>query len=231
MILRYLFDGNLSGADKLAIILPQIAVVLVIIFLVLPLHELAHGFVSYKLGDNTAKHQGRLTFNPLASIDPIGALFILLFGFGWARPVPVNPNNFKNQRVGMALTALAGPMANLIAGFLVGLLYVGVWILTGYGMGPQWVYYCFECFITINVSLAVFNLLPIPPLDGSKILGAFLPTRIAAKYYKYQRFIVLLLFVLLVSRALSTPLYYAQNACYNGIMWLAQLPYQLFGVI
>ena len=112
MILRVLLNGAYTSGEKLAIILPQIAAVLVIIFLILPLHEWAHGFVAHKLGDDTAKREGRLTFNPIASIDPIGALFILLFGFGWAKPVPINPNNFKHRRSGMALTALAGPVVS-----------------------------------------------------------------------------------------------------------------------
>ena len=99
MILRVLLNGAYTSGEKLAIILPQIAAVSVIIFLILPLHEWAHGFVAHKLGDDTAKREGRLTFNPIASIDPIGALFILLFGFGWAKPVPINPNNFKHAKI------------------------------------------------------------------------------------------------------------------------------------
>lgn len=228
MILRVLFSGDYSSFEKLSIILPQIAAVLVVIFLILPLHEWAHGFVAYKLGDKTAKNQGRLTFNPIASIDPLGSLFILLFGFGWARPVPVDPRNFKNRRVGMALTAIAGPLANLLASLIAALIYVGVFLATN-GMAPQWIYYCFQFFITINVSLAVFNLLPIPPLDGSKVLGAFMPPKMEAAYYKYQRLIMPVIFILLVTNILSRPLYYAQDACLNGIMWLAQLPYTWFG--
>lgn len=231
-MLRVLFSSGYSVAEKLGIILPEIAAVLVVIFLVLPIHELAHGWVAHKLGDDTAKRSGRLTFNPIASIDPIGALFILLFGFGWARPVPVNPNNFKHRRLGMALTALAGPMANILAGLLIALLYVGVFVLTGNGDADlTWLYRCFMYFIQINVSLAVFNLMPVPPLDGSKILGAFLPDRITGQFYKYQRILVPVMFVLLFSGLLSTPLYLAQDACLDGILWLAQLPYRIFGVI
>ncbi|MDD5952442.1 MAG: site-2 protease family protein [Oscillospiraceae bacterium] len=229
MILRVLFSSA-TAAEKLSIILPQIAAVLVVVFLILPLHEWAHGFVAYKLGDDTAKRQGRLTFNPIASIDPIGALFILLFGFGWARPVPINPNNFKNRRAGMALTALAGPLANLVAALAGGLIYCGVFLLTK-GAAPTWIYYCFNYYISINVSLAVFNLLPVPPLDGSKILGAFLPQRVAEKYYRYQNLIVPIAFILLMTGAFSHVLYYAQDACANGIMWLSQLPYKLFGLL
>ncbi len=228
MILRVLFSGDYSSFEKLAIILPQIAAVLVVIFLILPLHEWAHGFVAYKLGDKTAKNQGRLTFNPIASIDPLGSLSILLFGFGWARPVPVDPRNFKNRRLGMALTAIAGPLANVLAALIAALIYVGVFVATG-GMAPEWIYYCFQFFITINVSLAVFNMLPIPPLDGSKVLGAFMPPKMEAMYYRYQRVFMPIIFVLLVTNILSRPLYLAQDACLDGIMWLAQLPYTWFG--
>ena len=131
MILRVLLNGAYTSGEKLAIILPQIAAVLVIIFLILPLHEWAHGFVAHKLGDDTAKREGRLTFNPIASIDPIGALFILLFGFGWAKPVPINPNNFKHRRSGMALTALAGPVSNLVAALVGACVYVGLCVDKG----------------------------------------------------------------------------------------------------
>lgn len=111
-VIRSLFSG---GSVDFMSILMQIVAVLFVIFCILPLHEFAHGWVAYKLGDNTAKYQGRLTFNPIASVDPLGALFLLLFGFGWAKPVPVNPNNFKNPKRGMAITALAGPVSNLLA--------------------------------------------------------------------------------------------------------------------
>ena len=230
MILRVLFDSSLSGQEKLAVIIPHIIVVLVIVFVVLPIHELAHGFVAHKLGDDTAKRQGRLTFNPIASIDPIGALFILLFGFGWARPVPVNPYNFKNRRVGMALTAFAGPFANLLTGFLAAVAYVGVFLLTG-RTGPEWLYNGFEHFIVINVALAVFNLLPIPPLDGSKVLGAFLPTKVEMQFQKYQRIIIPIMFILIFSGAFSGPLWWLEDHCLTGVMWLAKLPFWIFGAV
>ena len=102
MIISILFNHSLSSSDKLSLIIPHIIAVLIIIFLILPLHELAHGWVAYKFGDRTAKNAGRLTFNPLVSIDPWGALMILLFGFGWARPVPVNPDVYKRQPVWIA---------------------------------------------------------------------------------------------------------------------------------
>ena len=230
MILRVLLNGAYPSGEKLAIILPQIAAVLVIIFLILPLHEWAHGFVAHKLGDDTAKREGRLTFNPIASIDPIGALFILLFGFGWAKPVPINPNNFKHRRSGMALTALAGPVSNLVAALVGAFVYVGVFVLTK-GDAPSWVYYCFQYYISINVSLAVFNLLPLPPLDGSKIVGAFLSPKMEMQYYKYQRFIIPIVFILLFSGVMTGPLNVVQDAFLNGILWLAQLPFRWFGAL
>ena len=118
-MLRSLLSGSLTMQDAVM----EILAVVMIVFLVLPLHEMAHGFVAYKLGDNTAKNMGRLRFNPMAHVDPIGALMILFVGFGWAKPVPVNPRNFKNPKAGMAVTALAGPVSNLLAGFAAALLY------------------------------------------------------------------------------------------------------------
>ena len=105
-MLRSILSGGLTMQDALM----EILAVVMIVFLILPLHELAHGFIAYKLGDNTAKNMGRLRFNPMAHVDPIGALMILFVGFGWAKPVPVNPRNFKNPKTGMAITALAGPL-------------------------------------------------------------------------------------------------------------------------
>ena len=232
MIISVLLDHSLSSSDKLSLIIPQIIAVLIILFLILPLHELAHGWVAYKFGDRTAKNAGILTFNPLVSIDPWGALMILLFGFGWARPVPVNPNNFKNPRVGMAVTAAAGPISNFLAALIGAFIYVAVLVGSGFsvsqlsfGMELLWT------FIAINISLAVFNLIPIPPLDGSKILASFLPQRLMEQFYRYQGVFILVLYALMFTGALSGPLSYIQNACAEGILWLAQLPFHLSGAL
>lgn len=177
-----------------------------VVFCCLPIHELAHGFVAYKLGDNTAKNQGRLTFNPFAHLNPIGTIMIFLFGIGYARPVPINPNRFKNPKGGMALVAFAGPLANFIMAFVFNFVYVGLlskFELTGF-MGAIMYFFYFAAWV--NITLAVFNLFPIPPLDGSKILAALLPNRIYNKYMMYERYIMIALLVLLFIGVLDRPI-------------------------
>lgn len=177
-----------------------------VVFCCLPIHELAHGYVAYKLGDDTAKNQGRLTFNPFAHLNPIGTIMIFLFGIGYARPVPINPNRFKNPKGGMALVAFAGPLANFIMAFLFNFVYVGLlskFEASGF-IGAVMYFFYFAAWV--NVTLAVFNLFPIPPLDGSKILAALLPNRIYNKYMMYERYIMLALLVLLFIGVLDTPI-------------------------
>ncbi len=172
-----------------------------VVFVCSPIHELAHGWVAYKLGDNTAKREGRLTFNPIAHIDLIGMIMILVLGFGYAKPVPVNMNNFKNPKSGMALTALAGPCSNLV------LAFISIFIYYAIGGASFGVLYYFSLFFMysaiINVSLAAFNLLPIPPLDGSKILAGILPNKAYYKYMQYERYAMIALFVLMLSGLLD----------------------------
>ena len=228
--LRALFSGYPISLES---ILMQILATLFVIFCILPLHEYAHGWMAERLGDHTARYAGRLTLNPLASLDPIGALFLLLFGFGWAKPVPVDTRNFKKPKRDMALTALAGPVSNLLASLVGAILYyVLVLVLAAAGIStPLFVQAFFSAYITINVALAVFNLLPIPPLDGSKIVGAFLSNRAMYAYYRYQNIIVLVLFLLLFSGVLSRPLAILENWMLEGILWIAELPFRLFGLL
>ena len=163
-----------------------------IIFCVLPIHEYAHGFVAHILGDDTARLKGRLTLNPLAHVDPMGALMVLLVGFGYAKPVPVNIGRFKRgkRKQYMALTAFAGPVSNLIMATIFTFLYCLIYhkfLYTNESM--VYVALFFSVAAQINISLAVFNLLPIPPLDGSRILNAFLPDRIYYKIMQYEIFL------------------------------------------
>lgn len=225
-MLRNLFSGQ--SVDFLTIV-SQILATLFVIFCILPLHEFAHAWAASRLGDHTARYGGRLTLNPLVSFDPVGSLFLLLFGFGWAKPVPIDARYFKNPRRDTALTALAGPFANFLAGWIGGLIYYGILAASG-GM-PGFVRAFLTSYILINVALAVFNLIPIPPLDGSKILGAFLSNRTLYNYYRYQNIIVMIAFVVLFSGILDRPIMALETVCLNGIDWLSILPYHIFGLL
>ncbi|MCL2079260.1 MAG: site-2 protease family protein [Oscillospiraceae bacterium] len=170
-------------------------------------HELAHGFTAYKLGDNTAKEMGRLTLNPIRHIDIIGLLMIIAVGFGWAKPVPVNMDNFKHPKAYMAVTSLAGPLSNLILAVIVLLIFMlipepsggitGLWHIIQ-GDASVLTSMIFRLAM-INIALAFFNLIPIPPLDGSKVLFSLLPEK---QYYflmRYERYGMILLVMLILS--------------------------------
>ena len=197
-----------------------------VVFCCLPIHELAHGLMAYALGDRTAKNQGRLSLNPLAHLNPIGTVMIFLFGIGYANPVPVNPRNFKNVKGGMALTALAGPSANLLMGFI---SVWGYYIFARVGAGNSFLYAVAMFFLyaaQINVMLAVFNLLPIPPLDGSKIVAAVLPDKVYYKYMMYERYIMIALMVLLFIGVLDTPISYLTSIL---MRFISIIPALVFG--
>ena len=188
-----------------------------VVFCTLPIHEFAHAFVATKLGDGTPKLNGRLTINPFAHLDLWGCLMIILVGFGYAKPVPVNMRNFKNPKAGMAITALAGPVSNILMAFLFMILRALVITFGDYSDFSQVCDLFFFYAAYINITLAVFNLIPIPPLDGSRILTALIPNKYYYKIMQYERYIMIGLFVLLFTGILSRPLSVLSNALMNLI--------------
>lgn len=171
-------------------------------------HEVAHGFVSYKLGDPTPKREGRLSFNPMAHLDPMGTLLMLLTGFGWAKPVAVDPRYYRDSKKGMALVALAGPLSNLIMAFIGLLLYTIAFVInakTGaFEMLTNFLRTFSIYFAQTNLCFMVFNLIPIPPLDGSRILGMFLSNSTYYKLLQYERYSMIIIMVLSLTGVFSS---------------------------
>ncbi|MGN1097587.1 MAG: site-2 protease family protein [Clostridia bacterium] len=193
-----------------------------VLFTAITIHEYAHGFVADKLGDPTARNSGRLTLNPLSHLDPVGALCMIIFGFGWAKPVPFNPYYFRNRKRDTALVSIAGPAANVILAFVSTVVYVPLVVLSfliGNNAVLDFILGTFQSLVSLNIGFAVFNLIPFPPLDGSKILGGVLPNSTYMKLLEYERFGFPILILLSVSGILGRVLNVIISPVYD--LWAA----------
>ena len=190
---------------------------LICILFLLPIHESAHALASSLLGDKTAQYQGRLSLNPFRHLEPMGAICLLLGGFGWAKPVSINPYNFKNRKTGMALSALAGPLSNFLVSFAM-LLVAKIVLL--FPITNDFMYAIVQVLVmiaSISIGLGVFNLIPLPPLDGSRIFLVFLPEKYYFKIMQYEHYISIGLMVLIITGALDYPLGLVSTLVFNGM--------------
>ena len=192
----------------------------IVLLTAIPVHEAAHAYVADKLGDHTARYQGRLTLNPMAHFDLMGSLAMILTGIGWAKPVPINPLNFKDTKKGMAISAAAGPISNLIVA-AISLAVAKILLYAGYGVGMNYIistlYTVFRSMCFINISLAIFNLIPIPPFDGSRIFNYFLSDKMYFKIMEYERYIFIGLLVVLFTGILDGPLSLLAGLVFNAL--------------
>ena len=243
-----LVTSLVNGTD-IRIVLPGILFTVIVVLFSLSLHEMSHGYAAYKMGDHTARNLGRLTMNPVRHLDPIGTVSMLLFGFGWAKPVPVNSRNFKKPRAGIIVTSIAGPLSNLLLSFVSIVAYALFTVLlmkvpSEIAFNPLFGFYAIRFleedasfvikvaylfsmllyyFHSLNLSLAIFNLLPIPPLDGSKVLFMLLPSKVYYVVQKYEHIINFVLFALLFMGYLSTPISYVCSFISNCMVGLITL--------
>lgn len=208
--------ASMTPLDVLLMILAYAVVLL----LCLPVHEFAHGLVAYWCGDHTAKWHGRLTLNPFKHLDLWGTIMILTVGMGYAKPVPVVARNFRHYKRDMILVALAGPLSNFLMAAVAVFLYLLVAYTATYSQATEMLLMLLSIVINVNISLMVFNLLPIPPLDGSRLWSSLLPGKWAYTLERYSRYITMGLFMLLFTGALDTPLYYLRSGVANFLFTL-----------
>lgn len=208
-------------------VLMRIFAALVIIFLILPIHEYAHGWVAYKLGDKTAKYNSRLTINPLAHFDPLGAFSILVFDIGWAKPIPIDPRNFKKPKRDMAITAAAGPLSNVLAAIIGAFILNAIVFLSPNSQEILLVAIqkFLSYYVIINISITAFNFLPIPPLDGYKVLECLIPDKYIAKYYRYYPAILITLLGFMLFGFFDIPMMFIRSSIYNIVVKIGNLPF------
>lgn len=203
--------------------LVELTIRAVAVLLAISIHEMSHGYAAYFLGDKTAKSMGRLSLNPLRHLDPVGALCLLVFGFGWAKPVMINPMYFKKPKRDMALTALAGPFSNFILAFLSLALFKLFFSLPFTYRSffvVEWIGTFFSTFALLNIGLGVFNLIPIPPLDGSKIFLPLLPTRLYMDIIRYEHLGWIVLIIALGMGVLDPIIGTVGNGILQGMLFL-----------
>ena len=221
----------LLGDGSIQSYIIQLLLTLPIILIALSLHETAHGYAAYKLGDPTAHSLGRLTLNPAKHLDPIGFICMLLFGFGWAKPVPINTRYFKKPRRDMLITAVAGPISNVLLAFIFALLMKllilsvgGIPLPTDPISNMKFFLYCFLFYgVRLNIVLAVFNLLPIPPLDGSRLITSFLPPKAAMWVIRNERIIYFVLLAALFIGVLDPVISFLSNGLTNLIFFIFKI--------
>ena len=207
--------AQLQWDKALELLITASAAILCITF-----HETCHGLAALALGDPTAKRMGRLSLNPLKHVDLGGLLMLMIAKVGWAKPVPVDARRFRNPRVGMAIVAIAGPLSNVLLSALAAVCNTAAvfWFVQTEAVWLGWLAEFFYYVFYISAGLAVFNLLPIPPLDGSKVVFSFLPKKYYWKLMRYERYGMILLVALLYLRILDTPLRFLRGGILNGIL-------------
>ena len=232
ILVLWLISAGTSGILNLLLTVPGVLIALTF-------HEFAHAWAANKLGDDTPKYQGRLNLNPLSHIDPVGFVFLIIAGFGWGKPVQIDPRNFNGKyslSKAEAIVSAAGPIMNFILAFVFLILYYVLFVVTDAvaGLSMQWQQILFAIItytISINIGLGVFNLIPLPPLDGSKILTHFLPYKAKEWFYRNEQIfyiVFLLLFITRLSGVILTPIF---TAVFNGMDWVVYNIFKLMSLI